>query len=67
MIVLEEWVHKFKHRLVVTEDGGVRSEFRYGKDWMGCNMEAHLPLFAPTKTPQRPASTSPRRRRSPRG
>lgn len=65
MLVLEKWR---MHRLVVDDDGELRSEWRVNRtDWMTCNMEAHLPLFAPTKTPRRPASTSPRRRRSPRG
>ena len=71
MIVLETWLAGMfgdsEHRLVVTPAGNLRVHHRdYGR-WSVCEQDECLPLFAPTKTPRRPASTSARRRRSPRG
>ena len=73
MIVLEEWDDiLWPTRLVVRENGAIEVMWRalYNGEWKrdprGQSVSG-FPLFAPTKTPQRPASTSPRRKRSPRG
>lgn len=71
MIVLETWLAGmfgvYEHRLVITRNGDLRVHYRDLGRWTACEQEDCLPLFAPTKTPRRPASTSARRRRSPRG